>query len=213
MFLSLSIIFFSILKKRSSGCWRYDLPSEIIPITSTDKCQLIFEQQLNDADDPWACEDLGNVAGEQIELRALDEPNDQTDTLASKTQTSSVDSETEPTFSVSRTHASRTARTQADAQRVTSRAWDPAGYSHTAAMVELEMDDLTLEQQMSTSSAVASGLSGQTSSSVRLQQSDVESQQDDSTAIGEDIEMRQRHNEHPLYDQKSHKPSFKYQSL
>ena len=200
------------MKKRSSGCWRYDLPSEIIPITSTDKCQLIFEQQLNDADDPWACEDLGNVAGEQIELRAMDEPSDPTDMLASRTQTSSVDLETEPTFSVSRTHASRTARTQVDTRGVTSRARDP-GYSHTAAMMELEMDDLTLEQQMSTSSAVASGLSGQASSSVRLQQSDVENQQDDSAAIGEDIEMRQRHSEHPLYDQKSHKPSFKYQSL
>ena len=200
------------MKKRSSGCWRYDLPSEIIPITSTDKCQLIFEQQLNDADDPWACEDLGNVDGEQIELRAMDEPSDPTDMLASRTQTSSVDLETEPTFSVSRTHASRTERTQVDTRGVTSRARDP-GYSHTAAMVELEMDDLTLEQQMSTSSAVASVLSGQASSSVRLQQSDVESQQDDSATIHEDIEMRQRHNEHPLYDQKSQKPSFKYQSL
>ena len=75
------------------------------------------------------------------------------------------------------------------------------------------MDDLTLEQQMSTGSVAASVLSGQASSSVRLQQSDVESQQDDSTVISEDIEMRQRHSEHPLYDQKSHKPSFKYQSL
>ena len=64
-----------------------------------------------------------------------------------------------------------------------------------SAVVELEMDDLTSEQQMSTSSVVASALSGQASSSVKLQQRDVESQQDDSTVIGE---MRQRHSEHPL---------------
>ena len=51
---------------------------------------------------------------------------------------------------------------------------------------------------MSTSSVVTSVLSGQASSSVRLQQSDVESQQDDSTVISEDIKMRQRHSEHPL---------------
>ena len=152
----------------------------------------------------WACEELSNVPGEQIELRTIDEPSDQTDVLTSRTQKSSVDLETEPTFSVSHTHVGRTACAQVDAQGATR-----SSYSHTGAVVELEMDDLTLEQQMSTGSVAASVLSGQASSSVRLQQSDVESQQDDSTVISEDIEMRQRHSEHPLYDQKSHKPSFK----
>ena len=43
----------------------------------------------------WACEELSNVPGEQIELRTIDEPSDQTDVLTSRTQTSSVDLETE----------------------------------------------------------------------------------------------------------------------
>ena len=184
------------------------MPSGITTITSTDKYQLITEQQLDDAENPWACEDHSNVPGEQIELRTMNEPSNPTDMLTSRTLTSSVDLETEPTFSVSRTHVGRTARTQVDAQGATR-----SSYSHTGAVVELEMDDLTLEQQMSTGLVVASGLSGQASSSVKLQQSDVENQQDDSATIHEDIEMRQRHNEHPLYDQKSQKPSFKYQSL
>ena len=67
------------------------------------------------------------------------------------TSTSSVDSETEPTFSVSHVHASRTAHTQVNAQGDTRGSWDPV-YSHTSAVVELEMYVLTSEQQMSTSS-------------------------------------------------------------
>ena len=136
---------YSKLKKRFSfrGCWRYKLPSRITP--STDKCQLITEQ-LDDADNPWAYEDLNDVAGDQTEVRTmLDEPSNLL------TSTSSVDSETEPTFSVSHIHASRTAHTQFNAQGDTRGSWDPV-YSHTGAVVELEMDVLTSEQQMSTSS-------------------------------------------------------------
>ena len=169
---------------------RYKLPSGITP--STDKCQLIITEQLDDSDNPWAYEDLNDVAGDQTEVRMLTMPDDPNDSLSS---TSSVDSETEPTFSVSHTHVSTAAHTQVNTQGAKS--WDPV-CSHTGSVVELEMDNLTSEQQMSTSSVVASVLSGQASSSVRLQQSDVESQQDDSTVISEDIEIRQRHSEHPL---------------
>ena len=178
------------MKKRFSDCWRYKLQLGITP--STDKCQLIITEQLDDADNPWAYEDLDDVAGDQTEVRTLTMPDDPNELLSSA---SSVDSETEPTFFVSHTHVSTTAHTQVDPQG--AKRWDPV-YSHTVAVVELEMDDLTSEQQMSTSSVVASVLSGQASSSVKLQQSDVESKQDDSTVIGEDIEIRQRHSEHPL---------------
>ena len=178
------------MKKRFSDCWRYKLQLGITP--STDKCQLIITEQLDDADNPWAYEDLDDVAGDQTEVSMLTMPDDPNDLLSS---TSSVDSETEPTFSVSHMHVSTTTHTQVNAQG--AKRWDPV-CSHTGAVVELEMDDLTSEQQMSTSSVVTSVLSGQASSSVRLQQSDVESQQDDSTVISEDIKMRQRHSEHPL---------------
>ena len=112
---------------------------------STDKCFLVTEQ-IDDFDNPWAYEDLDDVAGDQTEVRTmLNEPSDLL------TSTSSVDSETEPTFSVN-THVNRTAHTQVVVQGATRGSWDPVVYSHTAAVVELEMVNLTSEQQISTSS-------------------------------------------------------------
>ena len=88
--------------------------------------------------------------------------DESSDLLTSKTQTCFFDSEIEPTFSVSCAHVSKTA---VDTQTVASGTWNP-DCSHTVAMLELEMDNLTSEQQMSTRSAVASVLSGQASSIV-----------------------------------------------
>ena len=140
------------MKKHYSGCWRYNqrlfilhsrnnlwynLPSGVSPYT--DNYQLITEL-LYDADKPWAYKDINYIAGDQIDVRTmLDESSD---LLTSKThQTCFVDTEIEPTFSVSCAHVSRTA---VDTQGVASGTWNP-DCSHTAAMVELEMDNLTSE--------------------------------------------------------------------